>query len=315
MGRGAKIFFIAFLISAMVFGLVSFSLLSALSKLSAAFADPDLLSEGAIKNDDSEISGESFNILIINVDYRPEKYSYDEAKVNSLFGNTSQKGSGERREISMLSAVLLRLDKEREEFTFTPIPASTYVNSGDKKESLSDIYTSLGPSALLQRVRMLTGLFIDEYAVVTPSAAEKITDILGGFEYNVISSVSAEGEESVASGNARLSGKQVRTLLLAEQKVQSLTREKISAALLREFFAALTEDGEATARTALGSILPLLQTTLDADAVDRNKGLISAYPSFGKKDIELCGSYKNEVFLIDNAETLDRFSNYRKYYS
>ena len=63
MGRGSKIFIIAFLISAAVFGLVSFSLVTALSNMSAPLADPGSLSDGALQSSTGG-SSESFNLLI-----------------------------------------------------------------------------------------------------------------------------------------------------------------------------------------------------------------------------------------------------------
>ncbi len=316
MGRGSKIFIIAFLISACIFGLISFAIISALTDLSAPIADPDSLSEGAVRTDSSRIKGRSFNLLVVNVDYRPEKYSYDPVKVSALFGdNFGKSASSGKTEIKMLSAVIVRLDKEREQFTFTPIPANTYVSFEEKMLELSDVYEDYGITALCKQVRSLTGLAIDEYAVIIPSAAEKIVNSLGGLEYSLISSVSAENEVTVQSGNRKLYGEQVRTLMLCDYSGNSITRETVAVELIKKALEIIAQGGEASALEHCKSIADKLHTSLDTDRLTENSGLIAAYRSFDKKDLTLCGKYADGRFVPDVAATIDRFLNYRKYYA
>ncbi len=318
MGRGSKIFFIAFICAALVFGLVAFAVISALLKASAPVADPEEFRDGAISNAGNSVRGTSFNLLVMNVDYRPELYSYDEARVNSLFGDTfGYSSSGAHREIELLSAVLVRLDRERAQFTFTPISADTYVALDGESVPLSSIYLAFGSSGVREKVKTITGIEIDEYVTVIPSSAEGIVNALGGLDYGtqVISTVSVEGEVTVKSGTEKLSGKDVRTLLIADYESRSQTRETVAAALIKSFLSELTEDGESNARAKLSSFLPKLQTSLDGDFVAANAGLIGAYVRFEKKDLLIVGEYENGYFHPNVAETIDRFSNYRKYYS
>ena len=316
MGRGSKIFIIAFLISACVFGLISFSVVSALTKLSAPIADPSELANGAVVNANPTVKGRSFNLLLINVDFRPEKSSYNSAKVNALFGNGYSVGSaGKNAEIEMLSAVLVRLDLEREEFTFTQIPAKTYVKINGAMEFLSSVYEGYGAASLCDQIHLITGITVDEYAVVIPSAAESIADMLGGLEYNLISSVSANDEKTVKSGNRLMSGEEIRTLLLGDYSGLATTREQVACELSKAFFAALSNGGEAAAKERALSFVSKLQTSLDADRISQNSGLLAAYLDFSKKELSLCGEYENGCFWLDVSQTIDKFSDYRKYYA
>jgi len=306
MGRGAKIFLISFLISALAFGLIAFSVISALIGLAAPVGDEDELNAGAIK---ASGDGSSFNILVINVDYRPEKYSYDPARVNALFGNTFGTGSGggSSAQISLLSCVILRFDREREEVSLTPIPSETHIGFGDEEMTLLSIYVNLGHISLIERVRAMTGLEIDEYAVIIPSAAESIVNKLGGIEYEngLMSSVSADGEKTVKSGAKTLSGDDVRTLMIAG--IPNSTKEGTAVELIKAFLAKSGGD--------ISALLPKLQTSLTEEKLTGAAKLILDAEEFEKKELALIGEYKNGFFEPDIEATINKFSNYRKYYS
>ena len=315
MGRGAKIFIISFLISAALFGLISFAVLSALSNLTAPMSDPSLLSDGAVVKAPSGTGGKSFNLLVINVDYRPEKYSYDKSTVTALFGDTGSVGSSlKRSQIRMLSAVLVRIDREREEFTFTPISAETVVQTKKGATTLSAAYLSGGISALRAQVKLLTGITVDNYALITPSGAERITDSLGGFNYSVVSSITATDEAEVPSGNQTLTGKKVRTMMLFENAGGAVTRESVSAELLKLFFDKLTKKSENDAKEILKNTVGIIKTDVSEKMISDVIKLICSYQSFEKKELAVVGRYSGGRFEPDVEATLDRFSNYRKYY-
>ena len=313
MGRGSKIFIIAFLISAAVFGLVSFSLVTALSNMSAPLADPGSLSDGAVQSS-TDGTSESFNLLIVNVDFRPEAYSYNRARVNALFGNGYSCGVGDDAEIRMLSAVILRLDRERGEITFTPVPARAYIKIDGGMSFLASVYETRGAEALCDQVHLLTGLEIDEYAVIIPSAAATIAESVGGLPFDLISSVSAPGEVSVQSGRKNLTGAEVRTLLLADYEGQSLTREQVASELSRAFIERLAEGGEVSTITLLKGFLSFIKTSVDADRIDKSAGLIAELYELDRREISLCGKYSGGYFTPDVAATIERFQKYRKYY-
>ena len=153
----------------------------------------------------------------------------------------------------------------------------------------------------------MTGLEIDEYAVVIPSAAESIVNKLGGIEYDngLMSSVSADGEKTVKSGKKTLFGDDVRTLMIAG--IPNSTKESTAVELIKAFLAKRGED--------ISALLPKLQTSLTEEKLVGASKLISGAESFEKKELALIGEYKNGFFEPDIAATIKKFSNYRKYYS
>jgi anionic cell wall polymer biosynthesis LytR-Cps2A-Psr (LCP) family protein len=309
MGRGAKIFLLSALIAGCIFGLIAFAVISAVAA-SNPKADPAAFSAGAVYKDHGLVSGESFNLLVVNVDYRPERYSYSTADVRDHFEGTVYttefKASGDYRETELLSALLLRVDRERNELTFTPIPAETEVTGSDGgRTTLAREYSLLGASALTERVRLLTGISIDRYAVVIPSALDKIVEKLGGLDVYVPELAESDGETSVPVGNRHISGDEARTLLLSGYT--SSSREEVAMRMLQAAVAELTrlERGE------IASLLGLVDTDLK---VGELSFIGSRYHSFKKTELTLVGQYSGKSFLPDISATLDKFSVYRKYY-
>ena len=309
-GRGSKIFILSALIAGCIFGLISFVILSAIAD-SAPDADVYGLTEGAVYADYSLIAGESFNLLIANVDYRPEAYSYSEAAVRDLFSasvyGTSFKKSGPYREVELLSAVLVRVDRERNELTFTPISAGTWISDGDGGvTSLDRVYSLYGVGTLCERVRLLTGISVDRCAVMIPSAAEKLADELGGIDTYLGCAAQASGEVDAPKGNVKLSGEQVRTVLLSEYSGGE-TREVVAARLAQAIIAELGRFEKAELADMLGFV--------DTDMTLAELSFMSVrYHGFKKKDIALIGRYEGAEFIPDIGAILDKFSVYRKYY-
>ncbi len=316
MGRGAKIFFIALLVSGCIFGLISFAIVSALSDAASPIGDRETLHEGAVTDKYAFVGGDSFNLLVINTDYRPELYSYNKARVNAIFGDAYGEplSSGANRDITLLSAVLVRADKERGQFTFTPISSKTFVDDGEKSVSLAKIYETYGASELCRRVHLLTGLTVDDYITVIPSVAQKIADLVSGIEYSRLSSASAQDEADVPSGQGTVSGKQVRTLLLCDYSGSSITREKVASELLKAFFEKLSAYGQSEIENKLESAVAMLHTSINESKVKKNAPLVSMYGEFQTVTLELCGKYTESGFMPDAAQTIDKFSVYRKYY-
>ena len=309
MGRGAKIFLLSALIAGCIFGLIAFAVISAVAD-STPKADPDALKAGAVYEDHSLIGGESFNLLVINADYRPERYSYSTADVRDHFSDTVYTTdfdeSGDYREIGLLSALLLRVDRERNELTFTPIPAETVITDSDgNKTTLAREYSLFGAPALTERVRLLTGISIDRYAVIIPSALDKIVGELGGLDVYVPERAAADGETSVPVGNRRLDGDEARTLILSDYS--STTREDVAVRLLQAAVAELTR----LERSEITSLIGLVDTDLK---VGELSFIGSRYHNFKKTELTLVGQYSGGSFLPDLCATLDKFSVYRKYY-
>lgn len=267
MGSGAKIFLVSLLISLCVFGLVSFVIVSSVKDRAEPISYDG---KGEYTPLDSSIVGESFSSL-------------------EIF--TENNGT-------LLSAVLLRYDRERSEITFTPIYPKTTVNDTD----LESMYGRGGVELLVRGVYLLTGINADYYSILTPDGLSNAVDIIGNIRF------------TSDSGSKSLSGDEAASLIRYGNAQTS--REDCAAFLVRSICERLSaNDGDAV----YAKICTCTTASFSKNDFAEREGLISAYGQMTKKTVKLCGTYKGEgdarYFVSDTAATLELFSKYRKNYN
>ena len=278
MGSGAKIFLVSLLISLCAFGLVSFIIVSAV-KDGAAPTYYNVSGENTAL--DSSIKGESFDLLTIF---------------------TEEDGS-------LLSAVLLRYDRERSEISFTPICPKTTLNDTD----LESMYLSGGVSGFMKGVYYLTGIQTQYYTLATASGIAEAIDLVGNVRFTFDERVNV-GAFSFEEGSTSLSGEMA--LALIRYGNAQTHREEYAAQVMRSICERLSlNDGE----EAYAKICARVSTSFTkSDFAERN-GLISSYGQMKKSTVELCGTYRGDgeahYFVSDVEATLDLFSKYRKIYN
>lgn len=180
-----KNFGVTFLIAAIIFGTMAYFVVGFVidtmnnildeerNELEGIIQNPE--NEGPEQNPDSsindpneeEIHGDSFNFIVITTDYRPDiydNYSPNSASMSGTDWSTvdPEKTTGclteNYRDISVTSIVLVRIDKEREQYVYSYISPyiSVYTSSGYK--SLSEVYNFYGKNTLVDYVNFLTGI-------------------------------------------------------------------------------------------------------------------------------------------------------------
>ena len=170
-----KKFFISFAISAIIFS------------LSAIIIGCGLLvgqrSEYEGKGENQlELNGRSFNILIAMCDYAPELFDdYDPEWLGNAIDITSTYPTESpssplvgHRKVYMENMAILRFDKERGEMSVTPVPGATLVAVKGLQVRLEEVAGRWGIDMLIQKVHAITGLDIDHYAVFTPDAPSSL---------------------------------------------------------------------------------------------------------------------------------------------
>jgi anionic cell wall polymer biosynthesis LytR-Cps2A-Psr (LCP) family protein len=164
-------FITAFVISLLVFAVSAAVIVGALA------IGRDKYSPPADRNEKTELSGESFNLLLIMTDYSPEKFDdYDPDAVKNIFGkDVSSKGDSNAldgyRRIYAEDMTLLRFDKERGQLTYTHIPGNTLVSVGGVKTCLEEIPAFYGTDYLVDKSHAILGVDIDTYVLLTPESA------------------------------------------------------------------------------------------------------------------------------------------------
>jgi LCP family protein required for cell wall assembly len=220
--------------------------------------------------------------------------------------------------------ILLRADKERGQFTYTVFPTDAYVDMNGRYIPLSDVYGRYGLNTLMDKVYAMTGITIDNYALVTMDNFPKLVDTLGGITYAVpcdMNYTDLTGGISInlKAGLQRLDGKGVLDLLMFDSYTDGGSRGKTTSDLFRKFistFISITNYNRAPA------VFAELHKTVDTDfSVNDFKNNIDIIFKFAQNNRELSVVTKNmtvgsdKLIVIDETKTCDLFANYKRIYN
>ncbi len=228
------------------------------------------------------------------------------------------------RLIETNALVLLRADKEREQFTFTVFPTDAYVDMSGKYVKLSEVYGRYGLETLLNKVYAMTGVMIDNYAVVSMESFPALVDALGGINFNVpcnmVYTDKAGGIDiNLKSGIQRLDGKGVLDVLMFKDYQNGGSREKTTAELLKKFittFISITNYSRAPA--VFAELEAMVDTDFTLDEFKKNIDMIFKY-AYNHREInvttEIVTVGSRALTIIDEAATCDTFANYKRIYN
>ena len=180
-----KNFGVTFLISLVIFGIIAFFATGFItgtiddiltgeregldSIISNDSRDTDT-APGPDAPDENEIYGDSFNVLFITTDYRPEKYGdympslytlqntpWNESDPVTLMGYLSR----EYRENCVSSIVFVRFDKEEEAVIYSYLSPFARVFTEYGYKTLSEVFKLYGRDKLTEYIYAMTGCTID----------------------------------------------------------------------------------------------------------------------------------------------------------
>jgi len=198
-------FVIVFAISAVIFGVIGYAITGFIvdNVLSIANSpDETGISTDTDTSNDSEttktpdtdnipkyedLEGRSFNILLIGTDYRPDDFNdYKEDFLNGTVGGGMI--GMLKRKVRPKSAdymMLIRVNEEKREISFTEIPKNTRVTVYEKQCLLGPLYGDYGVESIVNFVNYLTSVTIDYYICVNVTDAASIINIIDGVTINV----------------------------------------------------------------------------------------------------------------------------------
>lgn len=205
-----KNFAITFLISALVFGGVAYFVTQFLTETITGIFDAEsseldgILTpttsdtpahtdtpDPAVDPDDTDaavLAGESFNMLFIVTDHQPELFDnyYPDGDTLDLWETDPTKPAtgllgADYRHTRAISVLLLRVDKERQEFTYTVFPAITRVSTSSGEHTLSDLYHLYGRDYIIDTVSAMTGLSVDHHFLINVTEMYELINRMGGF--------------------------------------------------------------------------------------------------------------------------------------
>ncbi len=327
-------FIIAFLLSLLVFGLLGYGLYGFLSSsMSSSKPENDLPSDSSdtaeqVKPEDtsppdvqiSGISGESFTVLYVLTDYRPDVYN-DYKTSGELDENGFLKP---RREVKTPVIVLEIVSKETGECIFTAIPASTLTTIDGMSRRLYDLYSVKGIDALCSKVTSLTGLPIDYYAVYEPKNFIKMIDSIGGVSCFVNATVDYVIPENGTSihidrGIQMLNGEKSNAMLLCSNYSDTYSTQcKNAVSFVRDFFEkmmkSMPSDKNAAALTLLELTKYADKSNITNDSLVKNIELILSYQKMSVTEYSYPGStFANGVDSYFSANTTSANSYFSKF--
>lgn len=206
---GLKNFGIVFILCLVIFGLLaSLAVSFVTSAVDDIFEEKNQLEEilkkdseeVAVSNDDTPLpEGESFTVFIAVTDFDPDHYNYyphgaDLAALRLRAGD---------RDLGILSAgyktvstklnVIVRFDKERREYTVTPVSSHTRIFTPSGYMQIGDLYHTYGPQYLIDKIKAITGIGIDYYMIFDAREASDIISVLGPFNVELAKDIYSDG--------------------------------------------------------------------------------------------------------------------------
>lgn len=220
--------------------------------------------------------------------------------------------------------ILICADKERGHFTYTVFPVDAYVDMSGRYIKLSEVYGRYGLDILLNKVYAMTGMTIDNYALVSMEAFPAIIDTLGGISYNVPCDMkyvdNAGGINiDIKKGAHRLDGKGVLDVLMFNNYTDGGSRGKTTAELIRKFistFISITNYNRAPA--VFAEIEAHVDTNFTLDKFKSNVDIIFKYAPNNREVSAITRMQKvgkDELFIIDETATCDIFAAYKRIYN
>lgn len=280
---------------------------------------------------ESELSGESFNLLLIMTDYAPEKFSdYDPDAVKNIFGkDVSSSGNADAlngyRKIYAEDMVLLRFDKERRQITYTRIPGNTLVSVGGVKTCLENIPADHGTEYLVDKVHALFGVEIDTYILLTPENAAAALDQIGEITYTVQCDMSYQEAErgidiNIKAGSQKLNGERAVDMLRFDNyKSFGASRSETAIGYLKRFVNKIAKDFtydelRAIIITALNE--SLVVSNFNSEGSDESLKLLACSDELEIVELSPVGQEQTvgsqKYFWLDEKGTLEKFAPYRK---
>ena len=206
---GLKNFGIVFVLCLVVFGLIaSLAVSFVTSAVDDIFEEKNQLEE--ILKKDAEVAssvneelplpdGDSFTVFVAVTDYDPVHYNYfpygnDLASVRQkAFDHSMGILSAGYNSVSTKLNAIVRFDKDRREYTVTPVSSHTRIFTPGGYMLLGELYNTFGPQYLVDKVEAITGIGIDYYMFLDAREAPKIASALGAFNVEIAKDVYSDG--------------------------------------------------------------------------------------------------------------------------
>lgn len=331
-------YFLTFIIALVLFGIVAYFMvgfvLNSLSPEKPINPDETTNNIGAI--DGPMDKSKSFNVLVVGTDYQPDILSdYSKEKIDEIFPGNNYVSTQPPitdstglllpyyRRIQADSIMLLRLDKENKQFTYTPLPSEMVLTVDGKMTSLGDLYHDKGIDFLVDKVHSITGLPVDYYVVVNVKGIKEIIDLFDGISYTVPCDMNYSDPVqnlsiSLKAGLQDLDGEQAVGMLRFNNYTDGVnSRIKTTLSFAKEMIAKMTGVMYVSKLPeAYDKASDAVVTNFTAEDFKNNLPLIAAYSSLTIKELNYPGTYSNngisDTFVPNITQAIKYFESYQR---
>ena len=217
-----KNFGVTFLISALIFGIIAYFATifvsrtvndileddhESLEEITAAETEQvpeETSAPDAVTPEEPLPDGETFNLLLVTTDYRPDLYNDYAPDADAIQAAAAGLESAvptlgilsvEFREVDATSIVLLRVDRERRQFVYTYFTPEMTVYTPSGYRTLSEITTVYGMNSLSEYINAMTGLKIHHTMLINGCDFDELASILGSVTVNLPRDIYSDGNE------------------------------------------------------------------------------------------------------------------------
>lgn len=380
-----KNYAITFLIAAIIFSLVAFFVVQiVIESLGDSFfvstdvgetvtTDPMTTTDTPVTTDAPEpLNGESFNILLVGVDYAPTLfYNYNPDIIDALTPETESEtvpiqttlppetiappapitvaeettaadtgllmpdGSlffeggfyaEDYRAVQADTIMLVRVDKERQAFTFTAFPPEMVLTIEGREVLLRDVFAEYGLDFLIRKINAMTGLPVDRYAVVNLEQFPGIVDALDGITYTVPCTMKYDDNKGnlhidLKAGSQLLNGKQALDMLRFNGYTDGFnSRIRTAVSFVRAMMQKMTNIVYLPKAPELyEKVKDMIMTNFTAEDLTANLDLIFKYGEYALSELAFPGTYGlaengTSIFTPNLDRALTYFGDYRRIY-
>ena len=272
-------------------------------------------------NDIQNKISSSFSMLVINTNYKPSKsQEYSNYDVERYPLNEKQTiytpDSKDAKRIEATDFVIIRANSDKNEFSFTYIPACLVVSIKGKELTLNEVYRDLGVSFLCKKISAITGFEIDSYSIYDIEDVAYIIEYIDGVPYNVPIDIKQGNNILLSKGQQNITGNDAQLLLEYQGYANTSQRSQMLVPLIKKIMAKTTNkiykiDIEALHRSSANKV----DTTMTANNINSLSSLLYSYTTTTVQDISYPGNYKNSdkgiVFIPNISSAINKFIKYR----
>ena len=333
-----KNFLITFCISILLFGLAAYFVMSFAmeNNLFPVFGDNSNLNnnQSDINNpndtnyDDSEntdseeeysealaMEVNTITALLIGTDYQPNIFNdYDLSKINENITGFPYK----ERMINTDTILIVHINNKLKKVMISSIPSNMSLLVDGVYKKLSSLYSEKGMQFLCDKVKSVTGLQIDYYAVIALDKFASVIDEFGGISFNVPTDMVYEDPSqdliiNLSKGEQTLNGdKAVKMLRYRSYSDGDVSRMNVTVDFMRAFFKKITSTEYITKSSALyADFSQIVETNFTEVDLTENVDSILAYPVFETEVIIYPGTPKDDIFEPNIAAAINTYKQYK----